>query len=285
MIWFQFYAIIGNCRFGNGHLFHSLMGPERIWYPYPGAPPIIWLLVVLIPNQRKFDPFYAGWQRIINGPPSKPHLVAFYDMQGEGHLLLLRSSTVPFYIHVGLRPKDGCTFAPFRWHYCGRRHLLTNRNILRYNILAWIYNLYIHDTSVFVWTTRTCSHRKFLLISQDIVSPLIPCQWKVFLRHLRCCCRRYFRKITYSRGRYSRRNLAILWWKSGLMSGMFRMNNHSVIGVRALLRLERPCQGRVTQIDDGPYVAIKHCVKCCCSSKWYDYTITCNSDTLTIPRG
>ena len=53
-----------------------------------------------------------GGQGIINGPPSKPHVAALYDMQDEGRLLLPRSSTVPFYID--LRPKDGCTFAPFR---------------------------------------------------------------------------------------------------------------------------------------------------------------------------
>ena len=91
------------------------------------------------PIKGNFTPFMPGRQRIINGPPSKPHLVVFYDMQGEGRLLLPRSSTVPFYID--LRPKDGYTFAPFRWLYCGsneRRHLLTNRNILRYSILVYV---------------------------------------------------------------------------------------------------------------------------------------------------
>ena len=65
------------------------------------------------PIKGNFTPFVPGRQRIINGPPSNPHLVAFYDIQGEERLLLPRSSTVPFYID--LRPKDGCTFAPFRW--------------------------------------------------------------------------------------------------------------------------------------------------------------------------
>ena len=69
-----------------------------------------YMTVGCIDTQSK-DPFMPGRQRIINGPPSKSHLVAFYDMQGEGRLLLPRSSTVPFYID--LRPKDGCTFAPF----------------------------------------------------------------------------------------------------------------------------------------------------------------------------
>ena len=50
-------------------------GPERIWIPYPGAPPIIWLLAVLIPSQSNLYPFHAGRQRIMyNRPPSKPHL-------------------------------------------------------------------------------------------------------------------------------------------------------------------------------------------------------------------
>ena len=40
--------------------------------------------------------------------------------------------------YIDLRPKDGCTFAPFWWLYCSRRHLLTNRNILRYNILVYV---------------------------------------------------------------------------------------------------------------------------------------------------
>ena len=53
----------------------------------------------------------GGRGSLMDHPPS-PHLVAFYDMQGEGRLLLPRSSTVPFYID--LRPKDGYTFAPFR---------------------------------------------------------------------------------------------------------------------------------------------------------------------------
>ena len=35
-----------------------------------------------------------GWQMIIyNGSPSRPHSIAFYDRQGEGCLLLPRSST------------------------------------------------------------------------------------------------------------------------------------------------------------------------------------------------
>ena len=49
--------------------------------------------------------------RIINRPQSKPHQFAFYDMWGEGCLLLPRSSMGTFLLD--LRPEAGYTFDPF----------------------------------------------------------------------------------------------------------------------------------------------------------------------------
>ena len=48
---------------------------------------------------------------IYNRPPSRPHQVAFYDMQGEGCLLLPISSMGA--LLLDLRPKAGFTFDPF----------------------------------------------------------------------------------------------------------------------------------------------------------------------------
>ena len=49
--------------------------------------------------------------RIINRPQSKPHQFAFYDMWGEGCLLLPRSSRGT--LLLDLRPEAGYTFDPF----------------------------------------------------------------------------------------------------------------------------------------------------------------------------
>ena len=49
--------------------------------------------------------------RIINRPQSKPHQFAFYDMWGEGCLLLPISSMGTFLLD--LRPEAGYTFDPF----------------------------------------------------------------------------------------------------------------------------------------------------------------------------
>ena len=72
-----------------------------------GAPPTTGLMVVLRPQ---FKDSLAGRQRIIyNWPPSRNHLIAFYDMQGEGCLLLPRSSMGT--LLLDLRPEAGFMFA------------------------------------------------------------------------------------------------------------------------------------------------------------------------------
>ena len=85
----KFYAIIGNCIFGNVQVGHSPTGLRQDCWLYADPSPRIRAL---------FTPFYGGGggggrQRIIyNTPPSRPHLFACYNMQGEGCLLLPRSS-------------------------------------------------------------------------------------------------------------------------------------------------------------------------------------------------
>ena len=92
---------------------HSLESHRRGWNPYPGAPPTTGLLVVSsLQSKIYLSPFMYGRQRIIyNAPPSRPHQVAFYDIQSEGHLLLPRSSMGT--ILLDLRPKAEHTFVPF----------------------------------------------------------------------------------------------------------------------------------------------------------------------------
>ena len=61
--------------------------PARGWDPFPGTQPTTWLLVAWRPQSNN-----SFCLRIIyNGPPSRPHHVTFYDMRGEGRLLLPRS--------------------------------------------------------------------------------------------------------------------------------------------------------------------------------------------------
>ena len=55
-----------------------------------------------------------GLRIIYNRPPCRPHQVAFYDMQGEGCLLLPRSSMGT--LLQDLRPEPGFTFLPFWEH-------------------------------------------------------------------------------------------------------------------------------------------------------------------------
>ena len=60
-----------------------------------------------------FPPLIPGRQRIIYiGPPSRPNFVAFYDMQGEGCLLLPRSSTSTL-LHTP-QSRSRVYFSPFR---------------------------------------------------------------------------------------------------------------------------------------------------------------------------
>ena len=75
---------------------------HRLWYH-------CWLYWLRI---KVSLPFSCHWGRIslYNGPPSKPHVAAFYDMQAEGCLLLPISSTILFYID--LRPEAGSVFLP-----------------------------------------------------------------------------------------------------------------------------------------------------------------------------
>ena len=57
------------------------------------APPNTALLVVWRPQSKDSTPFYVGGQHIVyNGPPSRPNIVVFYNMQGEVRLLLPKSS-------------------------------------------------------------------------------------------------------------------------------------------------------------------------------------------------
>ena len=59
-----------------------------------------------------FPPFIPGRQGIIyKGPPSRPHLVTLYDMQGEGVYYYPDPPRVPFYIE--LRPAAGYIFVSF----------------------------------------------------------------------------------------------------------------------------------------------------------------------------
>ena len=98
------YAIIGNCISGNGnvHVFHYLMGHERIWIPYPGALHIImydrWLYCIIV---KGIFIHFILWRPI--------------------------SSMVPFYIDL---QDAGLPCPPFLGLFCSgnkRRHLLTNR--------------------------------------------------------------------------------------------------------------------------------------------------------------
>ena len=66
-----------------------------------------------IPSSRTLLPFMPGTHRIIyNWPPSRPHLVAFYDIWGEGCLLLPRSSMGT--LLLDLCPEAEHIFSPFR---------------------------------------------------------------------------------------------------------------------------------------------------------------------------
>ena len=73
-----YYAIIGNCVLGNGHVFHHLMGPERIWIPYSGALPIIiydcWLYCTV---KGIFIP-------VILGRPRSSMVPIYIDLQDAG---------------------------------------------------------------------------------------------------------------------------------------------------------------------------------------------------------
>ena len=69
-----------------------------------------------------------------------------YDMQGEGGLLIPRSSMVPFYID--LRPEAGVLLPLFGGLFCGSneiRHLPTNRRT--YSKISVYIN--IHKTHYF----------------------------------------------------------------------------------------------------------------------------------------
>ena len=70
------------------------------------------LLVVLSPQSKDYlPPFMPGRQWIIyTRPPSTP-TVAFHGLQGEGGILLPRSSTGTFYLD--LRLEAGNNFPPF----------------------------------------------------------------------------------------------------------------------------------------------------------------------------
>ena len=148
------------CHYGELQIWErvSISLPDGPWEDMISIPrgTAYYMTVGCIDTQSK-ETLPLSW-RGGRGPPSKPRLVAFYDMQGEGRLVLPRSSTVPFYID--LRPKDGCTFAPFWWLYCGRRHLLTNRNILRYNILVYVN---IHKKYYFKVCVRSCLVRSHVI--------------------------------------------------------------------------------------------------------------------------
>ena len=64
------FAIIGNCRLGNGQGCHSLEGPGRGWKPYPGALPTTGLLVVWRPQSK--DLCLVWGSLITDHPPSRP---------------------------------------------------------------------------------------------------------------------------------------------------------------------------------------------------------------------
>ena len=84
------FAIIRYCRLGNQ--VHRL--PHDCWLS--GDP----------------SPRTRDWLRIIyNGPHSRPHQVAFYNMQDKGGLLLIRFSTV--ILLLDLRPEVEHNFARF----------------------------------------------------------------------------------------------------------------------------------------------------------------------------
>ena len=70
------------------------------------------------PNPRTILPFMPERQRIIyNGPPARRHLVTLYDMQGEGCLLLPRSSTGTLLLDP--RPEVEHNFATSGDHWGG----------------------------------------------------------------------------------------------------------------------------------------------------------------------
>ena len=82
-----------------------LKSPGRGGNPYFGAPPTTGLLILSSPQSKDST---SGRQRIIyNGPPSRPHLVAFYDMLCEEGSYYQDPPQVPFY--VDLFPEAGYT--------------------------------------------------------------------------------------------------------------------------------------------------------------------------------
>ena len=110
----------------------------------------------------------SGRQRITyNGSFSRPHLVALYDMQGEGCLLLPRSSTGALLLDLGkgvassknrwcpvgpLSNQLGVRGALFWWHLSvisGLYHLIVNHVLNWYFLQLFNYHTYfIHTLEV-----------------------------------------------------------------------------------------------------------------------------------------
>ena len=127
------FTIIGNCRCGNRQGRHSHEGPGRGWNRYPGAPSTTRLLYE--------DPVQGLGSFITDHPPGPPS----HDMQGEGCLLLPRSSIGT--LLLDLRPEAGYTFAPFGSYV----HKEANHTECELDIF-WLWVTHpIHVTTEWVW--------------------------------------------------------------------------------------------------------------------------------------
>ena len=118
---------------GNRQGHHSLKGHVRGWNPYHGVPPTTWLLVVASPKSKEsLPPFMLGRKRIIyNWPPSRPHLIAFYDMQGEGCL------SFPLHGTLLLRPPSRFGFG-FTAYWMFYDHLSAHSPLPKLGRWGWL---------------------------------------------------------------------------------------------------------------------------------------------------
>ena len=114
------FNIIENCRLGNWQGRHSMEGPIYMGKSLTGGS---WEGVKSIPRCTTYHETVDGRDTSVQGPlfclriiynipPSRPHQVDFYEMQGEWCLLLPRSSTGT--LLLDLRSEARYSFCPFR---------------------------------------------------------------------------------------------------------------------------------------------------------------------------
>ena len=154
--------------------------PSKGLYGYP-VQEVVWIRGCMDTPSKETKVFRI----IYKGSPSRPHQVAFYDMQGEGRLLLLRSSTGTLLRRSFFHSPAYLQAKPYMCVFLAQKKNDTGISTFYFSIISyfrWMYLIQEDPYTPYYMAHHRSTHIIWLTTAHNV-------RWRIYiLAYFQPCC-------------------------------------------------------------------------------------------------